>query len=105
MAIWCSYGGRVGLGLLVALTLPGLVLLLIAGAVAEQAWSRLGRRSPLARRHRPALSAGGLDVFAAALDPGRAVDLDERHVREMTREEAGEGAPPLVDLERGVVRL
>ena len=94
-----------GIGLLVALTLPGLVLLLIAAAVAEQAWSRLGRRSPVTRRRRHALSAGGLDVFAAALDPGRAVDLDERHVREMTREDAGEGAPPLIDLERGVVRL
>src|SRR3712207_4187461 len=96
------YRGRVGLGLLVALTLPGLVLLLVAGAVVEQAWSRLGRRSPLSRRRRPALSAGGLDVFAAALEPGRAVDLDERHVREITREDAGDGAPPLVDLRRGV---
>src|SRR3712207_7929085 len=38
------YRGRVGLGLLVALTLPGLVLLLIAGAVVEQAFSRLGDR-------------------------------------------------------------
>lgn len=99
------YRGRVGIGLLVALTLPGLVLLLIAGAVAEQAWSRLGRRSPLTGRHRSALSGAGLDVFAAALEPGRAVDLDERHVREVTREVPGDGAPPLVDLERGILRL
>jgi hypothetical protein len=65
----------VGLGLLVALTLPGLVLLLVAGAVAEQAWSRLGRRGPLSRRRRPALSAGGLDVFSAAHDLDRGVVL------------------------------
>jgi hypothetical protein len=95
----------VGIGLLVALTLPGLVLLLIAGAVAEQVWSRLGRRSRLYGRQRHALSAGGLDVFSAALDPGRALDLDQRHVREMTREDADDGAPPLIDLDRGVVHL
>jgi hypothetical protein len=100
-----SYGGRVGIGVLVALTLPGLVLLLIVGAVVEQAWSRLGRRCPLTGRRRPALSGAGLDVFAAALDPGRAVDLDERHVRELTREDADDGAPPLIDLDRGVVHL
>jgi hypothetical protein len=95
----------VGIGLVVAMTLPGLVLLLIAGAVAEQAWSRLGRRSPLTRRRRAALSGAGLDVFAASLDPGRAVDLDERHVRELTREDTDDSAPPLIDLRRGIAYL
>ena len=65
-----------GAGVLVALTLPGLVILLVVLAAVEHAWSRVGRRSPLHGRERHALSASGLDVFSAALDPGRNVDLD-----------------------------
>lgn len=63
-------------GVLVALTLPGQVVLLVVVAALEHAWSRAGRRSPLLHRRRHALSAGGLDVFYAALVPGRDVDLD-----------------------------
>ena len=83
-----------GVGLLVSLTLPGVVLLLVAVAVAEQAWSRLGRRSRLTRRRRGALSAGGMDVFSAALDPGRAADLEEQLSRVVIREDTRDGAPP-----------
>jgi len=57
-------------GVLFALTLPGLVILLVVVATAEHLWSRAGRRSLLLRRQRHALSAGGLDVFSAALVPG-----------------------------------
>jgi len=93
-------------GVLFALTLPGLVLLLVGLANAESLWSRLGRRSPLYRRRRTALSACGLDVFSAALMPGRDVDLEQQRVREMTRDDVRDGAPPNgVDLERGVVYL
>ena len=83
-----------GVGLLVSLTLPGVVLLLVAVAVAEQAWSRLGRRSRLTRRRRSALSAGGMDVFSVALDPGRAADLEEQLSRVVIREDTRDGAPP-----------
>jgi len=94
-------------GLLVALTLPGLVLLLVGVAVVEQVLARLGRRSPLARGRRHALSAGGLDVFSAALAPGRAVDLDEQQARVMHRDDLGDGAPPRerIDLDGGVAYL
>ncbi len=34
----------VAAGMLFALTLPGVVLLLVVGAAAEHAWSRAGRR-------------------------------------------------------------
>ena len=76
-------------------------------AVAEHAWSRRGRRSPLHRRARHALSAGGLDVFSAALFPGKAVDLEEQRVREMTRDDVEDGAPPYgrIDLDGGVAYL
>jgi hypothetical protein len=97
----------VGPGLLVALTLPGVVLLLVGLAVAEQLAARLGRRGPLARERRHALSAGGLDVFSAALAPGRAVDLAEQQGRHMLRDDVDDGAPPRqrVDLDGGVAYL
>jgi hypothetical protein len=96
-----------GVGLLVSLTLPGVVLLLLAVALAEQAWARLGRRSRLTRRRRRALSAGGMDVFSAALDPGRADDLEEQRSRAVTREDTGDNAPPYgrIDLTSGVALL
>jgi hypothetical protein len=102
-----AYPRDVGTGLLLALTLPGLVLLLVALAVAEQLWSRLGRRSPVTRRGRHALSAGGLDVFSAALAPGRAVDLEQQRVQETRRDDVEDGAPPTstVDLAGGVAVL
>jgi hypothetical protein len=94
-------------GLLVALTLPGLVLLLVVLAVVEQVVARLGRRSPLAHVRRHALSAGGLDVFSAALAPGRAVDLEQQRARELHRDDLGDGAPPRerIDLDGGVAYL
>jgi hypothetical protein len=94
-------------GTLFALTLPGLVVLLVVVAAAEQAWSRLGRRSPVHRRVRHALSAGGLDVFSAALVPGRDADLEERRARELRRDDVDDGAPPYgrIDLDGGIAYL
>jgi len=97
----------VGAGVLFALTLPGLVILLVALAAVEHAWSRVGRRSPLLRRHRHALSAHGLDVFSAALVPGRTMDLEEQLTREVRRDVVEDGAPPFprIDLASGVAYL
>jgi len=94
-------------GVLFAMVLPGLAILLVVLAVAEHAWSRHGRRSPLYRRERRALSAGGLDVFSAALVPGKAIDLEQQRVREMTRDDVADGAPPYgrIDLDSGVAYL
>ena len=102
--MWRRYGGPVGAGVLFALTLPGLVILLVVLAAAEHAWSRLGRRSRLHGRERHALSAGGMDVFSAALFPGKARDLEEQRVREMRRDDVDDGAPPYdrIDLDSGV---
>jgi hypothetical protein len=95
------------MGVVFALTLPGLVVLLVVLAAFEHAWSRLGRRSRLLGRERHALSAGGLDVFSAALAPGRAVDLEQQRVREMRRDDVEDGAPPYgrIDLDSGVAYL
>jgi hypothetical protein len=94
----------VGVGLLVVLTLPGLVLLLVGLGVLEAVAARLGRRSPLHRRHRHALSGAGVDVFAAALDPGREIERETRRATSLLRDDAGDGAPPRsrIDLDRGV---
>ncbi len=96
-----------GIGVLVALTVPGLAVLLIVLAVVESTASRLRRPSPLGHRHRPALSAAGVDVFSAALVPGRAVDLDQQRAGELMREDETDGAPPRsrVDLAAGVAHL
>ena len=90
-----------------ALTLPGLVVLLVVVASMEHAWSRLGRRSRLHGHERHALSAGGMDVFSAALFPGKAVDLEEQRVREIRRDDVEDGAPPRarIDLDSGVAYL
>ena len=96
-----------GVGVLFALTLPGLVVLLVVVAAVEHGWSRLGRRSPGTGRERHALSAGGMDVFSAALFPGKAVDLEQQRVRELTRDDVADGAPPYsrIDLDSGVAYL
>jgi hypothetical protein len=97
----------VGIGMLFALTIPGLAVLLVVLAVVERTASRLRRGSPLFRERRHALSAAGTDVLSAALEPGRAVDVDQRLATEMMREDATDGAPPRsrVDLDAGVAHL
>jgi hypothetical protein len=94
-------------GVLFALTLPGLVVLLVVLAAVEHAWSRLGLPSPLHRRARHGLSAGGMDVFSAALFPGKAVDLEVQRVRELRRDDVEDGAPPnrRIDLDSGVAYI
>ena len=48
-----------------------------------------------------------MDVFSAALYPGKAVDLEEQRVREMRRDDVEDGAPPRrrIDLDSGVAYL
>lgn len=76
------------------MTLPGVVLVLVVVAVVETLASRRGRRSPLTHRRRYAVSASGLDVFSAAVLPGKADELAQRAVEQQLRDDDGEGAPP-----------
>lgn len=80
-------------GLLVALTLPGVVLLLVLLAVVEQVASRRGRRGPLSRRARPGLSAAGIDVLSTALSPGHAVQREQQRVEQQLRDDDGDREP------------
>ncbi len=95
------------MGLVFALTIPGLAVLLVALAVVEKLASQLRRRSPLYRERRHALSAAGVDVFSAAMTPGKALDIDQRRATELMREDETDGAPPRsrIDLDRGVAHL
>ena len=81
-------------GVLFALTLPGVVLLLLVVAVLEHTASRLGRRSAITRTHRRGLSAAGLDAFAQAVSPAQAVAVEQAQVEESRRDEEGDAAPP-----------
>ena len=91
-------------GVLLALSLPGVVLLLLVVAVVEQVASRAGRRGLTSSRPRPGLSASGLDVLSAAVSPGRAVELEQRRVEQQLRDDERDGAPPRDhDLSAGVV--
>jgi hypothetical protein len=80
--------------LIFAMSLPGLVVMLIVLAAVT-------------RRRRPDVAAAGLDVFAAAILPGKQAELDQRHVSEQLRDDADDAAPPLVtvDLDRGTARI
>jgi hypothetical protein len=96
-----------GVGLMVALTLPGLVLLLVGLGALEVVAARLRLGSPLHRDRRHALSAAGIDVFAAALDPAREIERETRRTTALLREDTGDGAPPRsrIDLDRRVAVL
>lgn len=83
---------------LVAATLPGLVILLIILAAIE----RIVRR----RKGSSNLSAAGLDVFSAAMLPGRAIELEHRAEAKERRLGPSDGAPPHgVDLAGGTARV
>jgi hypothetical protein len=90
-----------------ALTLPGLVVLLVLVAFADQLVLRVrGRGLVLWRRDTP-VSSTGFDLLHAALSPGKRSELDQRHTEELVRDEQDESAPPRsrLDLDAGVAYL
>ena len=83
------------LAILFAATLPGLVVLLIVVAAVE----RLSNK-------RRGVSAAGLDVFSAAVLPGRATELEERDEAKNRRATHSDGAPPHgIDLTGGTAHI
>ena len=93
------------MGLLVALTLPGLVLLLLALAAVDLL--RLRGRGVVPWRRDRQVSSTGFDLVHAALSPGKQAELDQRRTVELVRDEEDDGAPPrsTVDLAGGTARL
>jgi hypothetical protein len=95
------------MGVLVALTLPGVVLALLAVAAADQVLLRVRGRGLAPWRREAPVSATGFELLHAALAPGKADELAQRHTEQLVRDEEDEAAPPrsVVDLDAGVARL
>ncbi len=90
--------------IVVFMTLPGLVILLIAVAFVDRvllSW-RGGARGG-------GVSATGFEMLHASLLPGKEHEIRQRETITLLREEEGDGAPPhsRVDLDQGnaVIRL
>jgi hypothetical protein len=96
-----------GVGYVFAMTLPGLVLLLLALAAVDQLLLRTRGRGVVPWRRDTQVSATGFDLLHAALSPGKADELAQRRTEELVRDEEEDGAPPRseVDLAAGVARL
>ncbi|WP_040866046.1 DUF6191 domain-containing protein [Nocardia exalbida] len=98
------------MGLLVAMTIPGLAVLLILLAFAEVAWNRLTGSRALpwtrARSGRP-VAAAGFEEVTAVFQGGKHHEFEQRLTTLMHREDPSDGAPPRddVDLTAGSARL
>lgn len=95
------------MGMLFALTLPGLVSLLIALAAVERFAAWTGRTLLPWRRGRTTVSAVGFDELTATFYAGKRLELDQRNVELMLRDDQRDGAPPRggIDLDRGTAVL
>jgi hypothetical protein len=91
---------------LFAMTLPGLVVLLIVVGAIEVVLTRR-RRARGDTTARPVVAATGFDVLGLALSPGHKHKLEHDEFQEVRRDDEGEGAPPYstVDLDSGVARI
>jgi len=97
---------------LVALTVPGLVILLTAVMVIDQIALRASRTSWIPWRgsgREGQVSSTGFEQLHLVFSAGKQHELDERKSSLMLRDDEGDGAPPRtrVDLDGGqaVVRL
>lgn len=95
------------MGMLFALTLPGVVVLLIALAAVERFGMWAGRGILPWRRDRATVSAAGFDELTATLYAGKRVELDQRQQELVLRHDQLDGAPPRggIDLDRGTAVL
>ena len=101
------------MALLVAMTIPGLAVGLIALAAADRLALWFGRRSWLpwqrSGRHRREVSSTAFDEMHATLYAGKRVQLEQRRTEQLLRDDAGDAAPPRseIDLDRrtAVIRL
>ena len=95
------------MGLLLALTLPGLVLLLLAVAAVDQVVLRVRGKGLLSWRGNAQVSATGFELLHAGLSPGKADELAQRRTEQLVRVDDEDAAPPrsAVDLASGVARI
>jgi hypothetical protein len=89
------------MGWLWAMTIPGLVFLLVAVAAVE-AFAKRGRG-----KDGMPVSAAGLEDFAGVFQGSKLIERDHKEHSLMMRDEVGDNAPPrtVVDFSAGTVRL
>jgi len=102
-------------GILFALTIPGVVCLLVALVALERfgLWARRSSLLPWRRDAGPAptqslpLSGTGFQEIDAFFTGAKRAELDEKHSRTMMRDDSSDGTPPgaHVDLDAGVVTV
>lgn len=98
------------MGLLWAMTLPGLACLLILLAFVEVVWSRAtgsGLLPWFRQRKSRSVAATGFEEVAALFQGSKHHEFEQRQTALMHREDESDGAPPLirVDLESGSMRI
>ena len=91
------------MGMMFAMSIPGLALLLLGLATGERLWKWVRRR----QGHHPVVSATAMDEFTTLFHGSKHIELQQRQVSLMLGEDEESGAPPRgpVDLDSGNVRL
>ncbi|MFF0817071.1 DUF6191 domain-containing protein [Rhodococcus sp. NPDC003318] len=87
------------MGVLWAMTIPGLVCLLVLFAFAETLWNRVtgGRMLPWTRkRGGRTVAATGFEEVAAMFQGGKHHEFEQRQTALMDRDDAGDAAPDRV---------
>lgn len=89
-----------------AMSLPGLVVILVVAGVADVVLTRRRRRRGQTAA-RAQVAEIGFDALGLALAPSRRHKLEHDEFMQLKREEEGDGAPPRssVDLEAGRARI
>jgi hypothetical protein len=95
------------MGVAVALTLPGLVLLLLAVAAIDQLFLRIRGRGLMSWRKDAQVSSTGFEMLHATLSPGKADELAQRRTEEVIRDDDERAAPPSsrIDFVTGVAHI
>ncbi|RAY11493.1 hypothetical protein DPM19_29755 [Actinomadura craniellae] len=93
------------MAVLVFLTIPGLVLALVAFAAVDRMglWAHRRIRLPWIRDGERAMSAPGLDELHAIFYAGKRHEIDQRRTSLVLRDEEGDGS--LIDLDGGTALL
>ena len=91
------------MGMLIAMTLPGLVLLLTVLGI----YDLMSARSKHSKKRGTAMSSTGFDLLQEALYPSKRYEIEQRDHESVVSEEDTDGAPPRshIDLDRGIARL
>ncbi|MBB5804036.1 hypothetical protein F4560_003804 [Saccharothrix ecbatanensis] len=91
------------MGMMFAMSIPGLAVLLVVLAAGERVWRAIRRR----RGTPPVVSAAAFDEFTTLFSGSKHIELRQREVTLMLGDDEESAAPPRgpVDLDSGRIRL